>query len=158
MLKSVYIWKRKRNRVVISVQEMIPAGMQNLHLVQILQSCVCTRVRPTVHCLRLFPCPTDRASSASVPYVTVTHGVRYPCPEDMHVADCHRQRCDIGDFGSILCNLATYSIKLEILTLQTRKPQMQIHSPQTLVQLIGTDDSASKFWVGELWEVKIWVT
>ena len=116
MLKSVYVCKRKQNRVVFSVQKMISTELKcrtglprpELH---------CCSVRPELVC----PCPADCTLSVSVPYVTMTHEARYPCLADMHVTGRHRRRCDIDDFGSILCDLAMYSLKLEILTTQARK-------------------------------------
>ena len=106
------------------------------------------RVRPTVHRLHLYHTYVLYWNAKSAPgayfaillsdrnlvpvsdrpcidcvcaVATVTHEGRYPCLEDMHVTDRHRRRCDINDFRSNLCNSTTYSIKLEILTLQTRK-------------------------------------
>ena len=116
MLKSVYICKRKHNRVVMSVQKMTFYEIEASN-------------RPTSNTATLLWCPTgtgvsvsDRTyPSVSAPYVTVTYEGSYPCLGDMYVTDCHRRRYDIVKFGSILCNLTTYSIKLEILTLQTRK-------------------------------------
>ena len=80
MLKSVYICKRKQNRVVFSVQKV--ASTKSRFRTDLPQSelCCCV-VRPELVC----PCPTDRTPFVSVPYVTMTHEGRYPCLADMHV-------------------------------------------------------------------------
>ena len=153
MLKSVYICNRKQNRVVFSVQKIVSTKWRfwtNLPQPEL----HCCGVRPELVC----PCPTDRTPSVSAPYVTVTHEGRYPCLEDMHITDRHRRRCDINGFEPILCNLTTYSTKLEILALQTKKLECNCNYHKLWFNSWHRQKLAIKIWVGELWVLKIYGT